>query len=62
MRTLFIEELDGETISAYEWHHLMREDRAEYEAEMAAERYFENRGYWEARAQEDYEARMGIFA
>lgn len=37
-----------------------RDGRAEQEAEMAVERYFEDRGYEEARAQEDYERRMGI--
>jgi hypothetical protein len=30
------------------------------QAEMGYERYLEDRGYWAARAQEDYEARMGI--
>lgn len=34
--------------------------RAEIEAERRNEEYFENRGYWEARAQEDYERAMGI--
>jgi hypothetical protein len=29
-------------------------------AEYATERWFEDRGYWDARAQEDHEARMGI--
>ena len=33
---------------------------ADYEAEMAVERHFEDRGYYEARAQDDYEARMGV--
>lgn len=30
-----------------------------YRAEMAVERALEDRGYWEARAQEEYEARTG---
>lgn len=29
-------------------------------AELAAERHLEDRGYWAARAQEDYEARNGV--
>jgi hypothetical protein len=42
----------------------MREQIAQQQAELAAERanerYFEDRGWEEARAQEDYEARMGM--
>ena len=34
--------------------------RAEYSAEMAAERHHEDRGYWDAREQEDEEARRGV--
>lgn len=34
--------------------------KAEYEAEMANERWFEDRGYDEARFQEDMEAKMGV--
>lgn len=34
--------------------------RAEYDAEMATERHYENRGYWETRAQEDYERACGV--
>ncbi len=30
------------------------------EAEMANERSFEDRGYWEARAEEDWEAARGV--
>lgn len=45
-------------------HDLYRTQIAEQEAEIAAERaierYFEERGYEEARAQEAYEARMGV--
>lgn len=33
---------------------------ADYRAELAVERWYEDRGYWDARAQEDYEARMGV--
>jgi hypothetical protein len=33
---------------------------AEHAAEMAVERYYEDRGYWDARAQEDYEAAHGV--
>ena len=29
-------------------------------AEQGYERYLEDRGYWEAQAQDDYEARMGV--
>lgn len=40
------------------------DDRAqqagEIAAEAAVERYFEDRGYWEARAQEDHEAACGV--
>lgn len=36
------------------------EARAEYEAERAAERYWEDRGWQEALAQDEYEARMGV--
>jgi hypothetical protein len=36
------------------------DDGADYQAELAAERALEDRGYWEARAQDDYEARLGI--
>lgn len=32
----------------------------EIAAEAAVERHFEDRGYWEARAQEDHEARTGV--
>lgn len=38
--------------------------QADQDAEIAAEqayvRHLEDRGYWEARAQDDYEARMGV--
>jgi len=33
---------------------------AEIEAELAIERYFEDRGWEEARLQEEIEARMGV--
>lgn len=36
------------------------EAEAEMHAEAAVERYFEDRGYWDARAQEDYEAAHGV--
>lgn len=58
--TLFIEELDGPTISAWQHYCEQAGDRAEHEAEMRNEQYFESRGYWEARAQEAYELSMGI--
>lgn len=32
----------------------------EQAAEAAYERHLEDRGYWEAQAQDDYEARLGI--
>lgn len=37
-----------------------RQADAEYDAEMAIERYLENRGYDDARAQDEYEQRMGV--
>ena len=36
------------------------DQRNEYYADLAYERLFEDRGYWEARGQEDYEARNGV--
>lgn len=33
---------------------------AEHAAELAVERALEDRGYWDARAQEDYEASHGV--
>lgn len=36
------------------------EMRAEIEAEQAVERYYEDRGWAEALAQDEYEARMGV--
>lgn len=33
---------------------------AEIAAEAAVERHLEDRGYWDARAQEDYERRCGV--
>lgn len=42
------------------WQELEDDAKAERDAEMAVERAFEDRGYWDARAQEDYEARMGV--
>lgn len=38
----------------------MAQQAGEIAAEAAVERYFEDRGYWEARAQEDYEAARGV--
>lgn len=38
----------------------MAEQQALQEAEARNERWFEDRGYWEARAQEEYEERMGV--
>jgi len=38
------------------------ESYAEVQAELAVERYYENRGWEEARAQEAWEAARGIFA
>jgi hypothetical protein len=40
---------------------MIADQEAEIRAEQGYERYLEDRGYWEARAQEDHEARMGIF-
>jgi hypothetical protein len=34
----------------------------EVAAELAVERFYEDQGYWDARAQEDYEAARGIYA
>lgn len=42
------------------WRELEDDAKAEHDAEMAVERALEDRGYWEARAQEDYEAQMGV--
>jgi hypothetical protein len=43
------------------WDWAAEQDgRAEIEAEMACERYFEDRGYEEARAQEHWEMMRGI--
>lgn len=43
------------------WDWAAEQDgRAEIAAEMACERYFEDRGYEEARAQEAYEMSLGI--
>jgi hypothetical protein len=43
-----------------------REEQEAFEdaarAEMAAERALEDRGYWEARAQEDHEAAHGVIS
>jgi hypothetical protein len=36
------------------------ESNAEIAAEQAYERHLEDKGYWEAKAQDDYEARMGV--
>jgi hypothetical protein len=38
------------------------EMRAELAAEQGYERYLEDRGYWDARAQEDHERAMGVYA
>jgi hypothetical protein len=35
---------------------------ADYLAELANERHFEDRGYWDAREQEDYEQRNGVLS
>jgi hypothetical protein len=43
----------------YHRYHGEEEARAEQAAEMAAERYYEERGYDEARAFEEWEARQG---
>jgi hypothetical protein len=58
--SLFIEELDGVTYSPSEWAD-MESDRMEFEAEQRNERWFEERGFWAARAQEAYEMARGIF-
>lgn len=39
---------------------LDRQAEDEMHAEAAVERFFEERGYWDARAQEDYEAAHGV--
>jgi hypothetical protein len=36
------------------------DSRAEIAAELAYERHLEDRGYWEARAQEDFERNHGV--
>lgn len=36
--------------------------RAEQAAELAYERHLEDRGYWDARAQDDYEERHGVIS
>lgn len=50
--------------SIRECYRLTRQMQADMDAEIAAElayeRHLEDRGYWDARAQEDYEARMGV--
>lgn len=38
----------------------LAQQEAERAAEAGVERFFEDRGYWEHRAQEDYEERMGV--
>ncbi|WP_431728522.1 hypothetical protein [Verrucosispora sp. TAA-831] len=42
------------------WHQLDEDANADHAAEMAAERALEDRGYWDARAQEDWEAANGV--
>ena len=45
----------------YDWTADQEAQRAaEQAAEEGYERFLEDRGYWAARAQEDYEARNGI--
>ena len=44
-----------------EWLSDAEESYAEIQAELAAERYYENRGWHEARAQEEWEASRGIY-
>lgn len=52
------------TVSVRECYRLtaqMEADQAaEIAAELAYERHLEDRGYWEARAQEDWEERHGV--
>lgn len=50
-------EHSADALAAYEEQYA-----AELAAESATERYFEDRGYWEARAQEDYEERHGVIS
>lgn len=50
-RSLFILELDGPTVSAADH----REYLAELDAERGVERWMNDRGFWEARAQELYD-------
>ena len=39
---------------------MIADQEAEIAAELAYERHLEDRGYWEARAQEDWENRNGV--
>ena len=41
---------------------LVADSDAEHAAEMAALRYYENRGYWDAQAHDAWEASRGIYA
>lgn len=41
---------------------LEAEQAAEQAAELAYERHLEDRGYWDARAQDDYERRTGVIS
>jgi hypothetical protein len=38
------------------------DSEAEIQAETAAQRAYENRGYWDAREQDDMEARRGVLS
>ncbi|MFC0504171.1 hypothetical protein [Micromonospora costi] len=42
------------------WREIEADAQAEYAAELANERALEDRGYWDARAQEVHEAAMGV--
>lgn len=75
-RSLFIFEADGPTFTARQmeiraaaeaerkareaWEYGPDDSAAEIAAEMANERFFESRGYEEARAQEAWEMSRGI--
>lgn len=39
---------------------MIQQAEADIRAELAYEQHLEDRGYWEARAQEDYEQRHGV--
>lgn len=42
------------------WQELHDQVEADHQAEVSVERALEGRGYWDARAQEDHEAALGV--